>query len=103
MGKARISISLDEKLAERIKAHAERAGMDVSGYLANAALHQMVQAEAIEAQFGPVDEMIRAAEADAARLPAPPEVTDEELTEDERRAVQAAMELVYGDDHTGEN
>jgi uncharacterized protein (DUF1778 family) len=46
MGETRISISLDPDHAERIRAHAERAGMDVSAYLVNAATRQMAEAEA---------------------------------------------------------
>ncbi len=96
MAKTRISISLDQDHAERIRAHAERAGMDVSAYLVNAATRQMAEAEAVEAQFAHVDGMIAAAEAAAADLPPLPEVADDDLTEQERREVREAMELVYG-------
>jgi hypothetical protein len=98
MAKTRISISLDSDHADRIRAHAERAGMDVSAYLVNAATRQMAEVEAAEAQFARIDAMIAAAEAEAASLPPLTEVADGELTEQERREVRAAMELVYGAD-----
>jgi len=100
MAKTRISISLDPDHAERIRSHAERAGMDVSAYLVNAATRQMADAEAIEAQFANVDAMIASAESEAAMLEPPPETTSDELTEEERRDVQAAMGLVYGVDNS---
>ncbi|MDH6118574.1 diphthamide synthase (EF-2-diphthine--ammonia ligase) [Kitasatospora sp. GAS204A] len=98
MPKTRISISLDSDQAERIRAHAERAGMDVSAYLANAATQQMAEAEAAEAQFAQIDAAIVAAEAAAADLPPLADVADDDLTEAERREVREAMELVYGPD-----
>ncbi|MGW2396320.1 plasmid mobilization protein [Kitasatospora sp. NPDC001664] len=99
MAKTRISISLDEEHAERIRQHAERAGMDVSAYLVNAATRQMAEVEAAEAQFAHIDSAIAAASAAAAdSLPPLPEVTAEDLTEEERREVEAAMALVYGTD-----
>lgn len=100
MAKSRISISLEPDQAERIRAHAERAGLDVSAYLVNAAIRQMAEAEAIEAQFAQVDAMIAAADAEGASLELPPETTLDELTEEERLQVQEAMDLVYGNDRT---
>jgi hypothetical protein len=100
MAKTRISISLDPEHAEHIRAHAERAGMDVSAYLVNAATRQMAQAEAIEAQFAHVDAIIAAAESEAATLEPLPETTPDELTEEERQDVQAAISLVYGTDNS---
>ncbi|ROR42897.1 ribbon-helix-helix protein, CopG family [Kitasatospora cineracea] len=98
MAKTRISISLDSDHAERIREHAERAGLDVSAYLVNAATRQMAEAEAAEAQFARIDAVIAAAEAEAAELPPLPDVVDEDLTEQERREVAEAMELIYGAD-----
>ncbi|MBT2445619.1 ribbon-helix-helix protein, CopG family [Streptomyces sp. ISL-43] len=96
MAKTRISISLDRDHAERIRAHAERAGMDVSAYLVNAATRQMAEVEAAEAQFARIDAVIAAAEAEAASLPTLPDVAEDDLTEEERREVREAMELIYG-------
>ncbi|NYI03881.1 plasmid mobilization protein [Allostreptomyces psammosilenae] len=98
MAKTRISISLDPEQAERIREHAERAGMDVSAYLVNAATRQMAETDALEAQFSRIDAAIAAAEAEAAALPQPAEVTEDDLTEEEKRQVREAVDLVYGAD-----
>jgi hypothetical protein len=98
MAKTRISISLDAEHAELIRAHADRAGMDVSAYLVNAATRQMAETDALEAQFASIDAVIAAAEAEAAALPALSDVAEEDLTEQERREVEEAMALVYGSD-----
>jgi hypothetical protein len=98
MAKTRISISLDAEHAEQIRAHADRAGMDVSAYLVNAATRQMAESDALEAQFASIDAVIAAAEAEASEMPALPEVAEDDLTEQERREVEEAMELVYGSD-----
>ncbi|MEU5975557.1 hypothetical protein [Streptomyces sp. NPDC047315] len=98
MAKTRISISLDSDHAERIRAHAERAGMDVSAYLVNAATRQMAEAEASEAQFARIDAVIAAAETEAAALPPLAEVVDGDLTEQERKEVEEALGLIYGPD-----
>lgn len=47
MVKTRISISLEQEQAERIRRHAERAGMDVSAYLVHAATRQMAETKAM--------------------------------------------------------
>jgi uncharacterized protein (DUF1778 family) len=96
MAKTRISISLDAEQAERIRAHAERAGMDVSAFLVNAAIRQMTEVEAVEARFAGIDAVIAKAEEEAAALPAMPEVTDADLTEEERRRVQEVRALIFG-------
>ncbi|MFE4534826.1 hypothetical protein ACFRKB_07050 [Streptomyces scopuliridis] len=96
MSKTRISISLESEHAERIRAHAERAGMDVSAYLVNAATRQMAEVEVAEAQFAGLDALIAAAEEEALALPPLPETAEGDLTEEERREVRAAMDLVYG-------
>ncbi|GGL00938.1 plasmid mobilization protein [Streptomyces flaveus] len=100
MAKTRISISLEQEQAERIRQHAERAGMDVSAYLVHAATRQMAETEAIEDQFSGLDALIAEAEAEAAALPSEPDVKAEELTEQERRDVEAALNLVYGEDRS---
>ncbi|WP_043495125.1 plasmid mobilization protein [Streptomyces viridosporus] len=99
MAKTRISISLEQDQAERIKQHAERAGMDVSAYLVHAATRQMAESDAIEEQFAEVDALIARAEQAAEGLPA--EGGSEpaaELTEQERREVEEALGLVRGRD-----
>ncbi|MCP3765742.1 MULTISPECIES: hypothetical protein [Streptomyces] len=99
MAKTRISISLERGQAERIKQHAERAGMDVSAYLVHAATRQMAESDAIEEQFAEVDALIARAEQAASGLPAEPDPEPAaELTEQERREVEEAMDLVHGRD-----
>ncbi len=70
--------------------------MDVSAYLVNAATRQMAETDALEDQFASIDAVIAAAEAKASELPALPDVAENDLTEQERREVEEAMELVYG-------
>lgn len=98
MAKTRISISLERDQAERIRRHAERAGLDLSAYLVAAATRQMAETEAIEEQFSTIDALIAQAEAEAEVLPTAPDRAGPELTEQERRDVEAALNLVYGED-----
>jgi hypothetical protein len=101
MAKTRISISLEQAQAERIKEHAERAGMDVSAYVVHAATRQMAETEALEEQFAGVDALIARAEAEAESLPPQPGMPAEALTEQERQEVEVALGLVYGADRSG--
>lgn len=96
MAKVRISISLDPEEAARVRSHAERAGMDVSSYLVNAAIRQMAEVEAAEAQFAGLDALIADAEGRAEHYGPVDEAGEESLSEDERREVDEAMSLVYG-------
>ncbi|MFI1757085.1 plasmid mobilization protein [Streptomyces sp. NPDC020571] len=99
MAKTRISISLDQDQAERIRQHAERAGMDVSAYLVHAATRQMAESDAIEEQFAEVDALIARAEQAADGLSAESSVEPvAELTEQERREVEEALGLAHGRD-----
>ncbi|OIK23414.1 hypothetical protein VT52_032700 [Streptomyces malaysiense] len=102
VAKTRISISLEQDQAERIRQHAERAGMDVSAYLVHAATRQMAESDAIEEQFAEVDALIARAERAADGLPAEPAPEPAaELTEQERREVEEALGLVHGRDRQG--
>jgi pyruvate-formate lyase len=102
VAKTRISISLDQEQAERIRQHAERAGMDVSAYLVHAATRQMAESEAIEEQFAEVDALIARAERAADGLPdEPAREPAAELTEQERLEVEEALDLVRGHEGQG--
>ncbi|WP_236239904.1 hypothetical protein [Streptomyces sp. CC228A] len=101
MAKTRISISLEEHQAERIRRHAERAGLDVSAYLVHAATRQMAETDAIEDRFAGVDAVIAAAVAEAARIPGEATAPVGELTEQEQRDVDSALDLVFGPDRAG--
>ncbi|GJF23982.1 plasmid mobilization protein [Streptomyces sp. HO565] len=99
MAKIRISISLERDQAERIRQHAERAGIDVSAYLVHAATRQMAETDAIEDQFAEVDALIARVERAADGLPAEPVPEPAaELTEEERREVEEALSLAHGRD-----
>jgi hypothetical protein len=97
MAKTRLSISLDEDQAERIRAYAERAGMDISNYLVSAAVHQMSILDQADAQFAHIDAL-------AARAANEPETTipvdDADLTAQELAEIQAARELLLGPQET---
>ncbi len=70
--------------------------MDVSAYLVNAAIRQMAEVEAAEAQFAGLDALIADAEGRAAHYGPADEAGEESLSEDERREVDEAMRLVHG-------
>ncbi len=70
--------------------------MDVSSYLVNAAIRQMAEVEAAEAQFAGLDALIADAEGRAEHYGPVAETGEESLSEDERREVAEAMSLVYG-------
>jgi hypothetical protein len=93
MAKTRLSISLDEAQAERIRAYAERAGMDISSFLVSGAVLQMSTLDQAEAQFAHIDALTAqaAAEPDATRL-----IEDSDLSAQEWAEVQAARELLLG-------
>jgi hypothetical protein len=91
VAKTRISISLDQGQAERIREHAVRAGMGISAYLVHAATRQMAETEAVEERFSGVDALIAQAQAEAEVLPDAAAEVSPELTEQERQEVEAAL------------
>src|SRR5690606_21676124 len=93
-GSARIGTSVDAAAADRLKACTEQAGMGVAAYMASAAIRQMDETGAAEKGFRAVDALIAGAE--AARR-GPIGEGEAPLTEEERREVDEAMRLVYGD------
>jgi hypothetical protein len=98
MAKTRLSISLDEEQAERIRAYAERAGMDISSYLVSAAVHQMSLLDQAEAQFAHIDALMALAAIEPETvLP----IEDADLSAQEQAEVQAARELLLGVQETG--
>ncbi|WP_327243738.1 ribbon-helix-helix protein, CopG family [Streptomyces sp. NBC_01320] len=101
MAKMRISISLEQEQAERIRQHAERAGLDVSAYLVHAATWQMAESDAIEEQFAGVDALIAGAEREAGEMTGESAAEPVELTEQERREIEEALGLVHGRDRQG--
>jgi hypothetical protein len=57
----------------------------------------------LEAQFASIDAVIAAAEAEAAALPALPDVAEDDLTEQEQREVEEAVAFVYGSDQPAQS
>ncbi|MFE4047816.1 hypothetical protein [Streptomyces sp. YIM B13518] len=102
MARTKISISLERDRAERIRQHAERAGMDVAAFLVHAATRQTAENDAVGEQFAGVDALIARAERAADGLPAEPTAeAATELTEQERREVEEALGLAHGMDRHG--
>ncbi|MBE3002420.1 hypothetical protein IDM40_27535 [Nocardiopsis sp. HNM0947] len=94
MAEVRISIGFDPHEAERVRSHADRAGMDVSSYVVNAVIRQMADTESTEAQFAGVDALIADAEMRADQY-GPPDAADA-LSAEERREADEAMGLIDG-------
>jgi hypothetical protein len=60
MGTRRFSISAREEIHDRIRAHAEAAGVDVSTYMVAAAIQQMIRDDQAAASFATIDAEIAA-------------------------------------------
>lgn len=60
MGTRRFSISAREETHDRIRAHAEAAGVDVSTYMIAAAIQQMIRDDQAAASFATIDAEIAA-------------------------------------------
>lgn len=68
----------------------------MSSYLVNAAIRQMAETEAAEAEFAGIDALIAEAEGRAEDYGPVDEAGDDSLSADEHREVDEAMSLVYG-------
>jgi hypothetical protein len=60
MGTKRFSVSAREEIHDRIRAHAEAAGVDISTYLIAAAVQQMIRDDQAAASFATIDAEIAA-------------------------------------------
>jgi hypothetical protein len=60
MGTRRFSISARQETHDRIRAHAEAAGVDVSTYMITAAIQQMIRYDQAAASFATIDAEIAA-------------------------------------------
>jgi len=60
MGTKRFSISAREEIHDRIRAHAEAAGVDISTYMIAAAIQQMIRDDQAAASFATIDAEIAA-------------------------------------------
>lgn len=98
MANMRFSISTDPQVHAAVKAHADAAGMDVSGYLIAAAMSQMAADDAAAAVFAPLDSDNAAALEEAATLEAPDMPALEDLTAEEQAMVRRALSAALGSD-----
>ncbi|MCW2914205.1 MAG: hypothetical protein JWN52_2273 [Actinomycetia bacterium] len=63
MGTKRFSVSTRDETHDRIRAHAESAGVDISTYMIAAAVQQMIRDDQATASFATIDAEIAADEA----------------------------------------
>ncbi|MHB2022343.1 MAG: hypothetical protein ACYCO3_03290 [Mycobacteriales bacterium] len=68
MGTRRFSISAREEVHERIRAHADAAGVDVSTYLIAAAVQQMIRDDQAAASFATIDAGIAAQTSESGKV-----------------------------------
>lgn len=94
----RFSISTDPQVHAAIKAHADAAGLDVSGYMVAAAVAQMAADDAAAAVFAPLDaDNARAMEeSGGVQMPGLPALED--LTAEARALVRRVLSSALGSD-----
>jgi hypothetical protein len=63
MGTKRFSVSTRDETHDRIRTHAEAAGVDISTYMIAAAVQQMIRDDQATASFATIDAEIAADEA----------------------------------------
>jgi hypothetical protein len=68
MGTRRFSISTREETHDRIRAHADAAGVDVSTYMIAAAVQQMIRDDRAAVSFSTIDAEIAADTAGAGKV-----------------------------------
>ncbi|MEU8119904.1 hypothetical protein AB0C21_14465 [Spirillospora sp. NPDC049024] len=98
MANIRFSISADPQVQAAIKAHADAAGLDVSGYMVAAAVAQMAADDAAAAVFAPLDadNAMAMEESGAAEMPELPAVED--LTAEDRALARKILSAALGSD-----
>ncbi|RZS30331.1 hypothetical protein EV193_11727 [Herbihabitans rhizosphaerae] len=96
MPKRRMSISIEEELARRIKAAAEEIGVDVSTLMSGAAIDVVTRFERQKLIFADIDKRIAEVEAEADKM------TDEEffssmhtLSDEQRNAIDARWDAFF--------
>jgi hypothetical protein len=98
MANTRFSISTDPEVHAMIKAHADAAGLDVSGYMIAAAAAQMAADDAAAAVFAPLDADNAAALEEAATLEAPGLPAFEDLTPQQQTLIRRVLASALGTD-----
>jgi hypothetical protein len=68
MGTKRFSISTKEETHDRIRAHADAAGVDISTYMIAAAVQQMIRDDQAAASFTTIDAEIAADTAGSGKI-----------------------------------
>jgi hypothetical protein len=68
MGTRRFSISAREEIHDRIRAHADAAGVDISTYMIAAAIQQMIRDDQAAASFATIDAEIAAGTAGSGKV-----------------------------------
>lgn len=95
MAKTRFSISVDVVYADRIKAAAAHAGLDVSAYMWNAALEAADRDERVANIFTDVDTHIGTVEAESTTESWPPPPVGDELSNAERAEITARWNAFF--------
>jgi hypothetical protein len=68
MGTRRFSVSAREEIHDRIRGHADAAGVDISTYLIAAAVQQMIRDDKAAASFATIDAEIAAETAGSGKV-----------------------------------
>jgi hypothetical protein len=99
MANIRFSISADPEIHAAVKAHADAAGLDVSGYMVAAAVAQMAADDATAAAFATIDADNAAALDESATIEAPPPPAFGDLTAEDQLLVRRVLTSALGTDH----
>jgi hypothetical protein len=97
----RFTISTASDVQAAIRAHAEAAGMDVSGYMIAAAVAQMARDDAAIAAFASLDALNQAAFEQAAGIPEAALPSFASLTAEEQVLVRRVLGSALGSDDAG--
>lgn len=101
MPNVRFTVSMASEVRAAIKAHAEAAGMDVSGYMVAAALAQMARDDAATATFAALDARNDAAYEQGADLPEEDLPSLSSLPPEDQDFVRRILGSALGSDDAG--
>ncbi|RAY12752.1 hypothetical protein DPM19_24505 [Actinomadura craniellae] len=100
MANTRFSISTDPQVHAAIKAHADAAGLDVSGYMIAAAVAQMAADDATAAIFAPLDADNAMALEESVAVETPGLPAFEDLTAEEKVLARRVLSAALGSDQS---
>ncbi|MER5221852.1 hypothetical protein [Streptomyces flaveus] len=89
-----ITFATDLETKERVRAHAQAAGVDISTYVAAAVSAAMAHGDLVVRTFSSLDSVIAEAEARDSALPWPPE--EEAATAEGREEISQALDDFFG-------